>query len=481
MDFNELLKNLKINNVPMSTDIGGKDTSILQQNPLLRGIGSFAINALPAVMMGESGFGLANGIIGATGSANKARINNSIYNSALYNNLTNQQQAQEVAKQYNPDVKVPFFSDAKQYDNWTKTYLPEYQKGTSATNSAKLTQDMLDGKKIDAGAYGYIDPSALKGIADKVYDRNNTLLDNGDFGQAKDASNTLYPKKIKAPQPIGGKTKNIDLFANPTSNMQQVNSFTPTYGNPNALTGGVDETQYPSLQDRALALQNSPYRYTKALKETLDQNPNFSQDAKVKELTAKEKQIGLPYIAPTAQANIRQKEASANLSNVMAGEQPKRTKIMQQGLEFRGRPPAAVLENITQTQSQIGKIDRALKSITGNPRATGLDRGIMPSSILDRVDPKGVNARADLADLSSIVIKDRSGAAVTAAEFPRLRPFLPQTGDTAATVKKKLTRMKEIIQEEANIYQNTLYNSGYNSNYSNNYQMYSNPNIQWDE
>jgi hypothetical protein len=53
-----------------------------------------------------------------------------------------------------------------------------------------------------------------------------------------------------------------------------------------------------------------------------------------------------------------------------------------------------------------------------------------------------------LANLASLEIRDRSGAAVTAAEFPRLKPFIPEVQDDYETVVYKLEQMKRVINDE---------------------------------
>jgi hypothetical protein len=58
--------------------------------------------------------------------------------------------------------------------------------------------------------------------------------------------------------------------------------------------------------------------------------------------------------------------------------------------------------------------------------------------MVTRMDPKGIAARAAVFNLGSLKIHDRSGAAVTASETPRLLPFIPTPGDSAKTVKTKL-------------------------------------------
>jgi hypothetical protein len=71
------------------------------------------------------------------------------------------------------------------------------------------------------------------------------------------------------------------------------------------------------------------------------------------------------------------------------------------------------------------------------------------------MDPKGVDARAEVADIGSLKIHDRSGAAVTISESPRLMPFIPQATDDAVTVQKKLARLRTELHNESQALQTT--------------------------
>ena len=109
-------------------------------------------------------------------------------------------------------------------------------------------------------------------------------------------------------------------------------------------------------------------------------------------------------------------------------------------------PPAVAMTAYTGNRTSIGKIDQALKAIDAYPDATGFLIGNAPNAISSRTDPKGVDARAKIADIGSLLIHDRSGAAVTASETPRLLPFIPQVSDDAATVRTKLRNLRAALQ-----------------------------------
>jgi len=109
--------------------------------------------------------------------------------------------------------------------------------------------------------------------------------------------------------------------------------------------------------------------------------------------------------------------------------------------------PANINLAILANNSSIKNIDETIKSIKANPDAIGV-RGYLPGAILNRADPEGIEARAGVADIGSIILHDRSGAAVTASESPRLMPFIPLPTDNKETAIRKLTRLRNIVEQD---------------------------------
>jgi hypothetical protein len=118
--------------------------------------------------------------------------------------------------------------------------------------------------------------------------------------------------------------------------------------------------------------------------------------------------------------------------------------------------PAAANKSIIENQQNINRVDRALTAVKKNPEAVG-PANMVPGSGLIRqyTNPEGVEARAGVADIGSMVIHDRSGAAVSASEFPRLAPFIPSPNDPPATVQKKLQNFKRVYEEETDLLRQT--------------------------
>ncbi len=113
-------------------------------------------------------------------------------------------------------------------------------------------------------------------------------------------------------------------------------------------------------------------------------------------------------------------------------------------------PPAA-FKAIQENRTALSKVDKAIREATAYPDAFGW-KGFLPDTVLQRTNPQGVRARAAVADIGSLVINQRSGAAVSVAEFPRLAPFIPSVRDDPETVTTKLENMKAelaaMVQED---------------------------------
>jgi hypothetical protein len=99
--------------------------------------------------------------------------------------------------------------------------------------------------------------------------------------------------------------------------------------------------------------------------------------------------------------------------------------------------PANMQKAWLENQNSLTAVERAKAAVDAYPAAFG------PSNVIgdfakQYTDPKGVAARAAVSDIGSLKIHDRSGAAVTAMEFPRLKPFIPNMTDKPEVVKQKL-------------------------------------------
>lgn len=121
---------------------------------------------------------------------------------------------------------------------------------------------------------------------------------------------------------------------------------------------------------------------------------------------------------------------------------------------------AKIRSDVAANRAQIAIIDDAVAELDKHPDAVGLKRGFgelvpglgaLQDAVNQRADTAGVAARASLANIGSMVIKDRSGAAVTVSEYPRLKPFIPTSSDTPQAIRVKLKKLRDAIELETRL------------------------------
>jgi hypothetical protein len=155
-----------------------------------------------------------------------------------------------------------------------------------------------------------------------------------------------------------------------------------------------------------------------------------------------------PVMGPDGQP-VRGKSTEKALPTSAAG------KLMENQQNLRRAEQALALVRGEDIKNEKGEV-----IMRGDPNATGW-KGLIRPVFLNRMDPKGTDTRAAIADLESLVVHDRSGAAVTAAETPRLRPFIPNAADDRVTAEKKLTRFaneyRAMVEEATEFYQSSGY------------------------
>lgn len=154
------------------------------------------------------------------------------------------------------------------------------------------------------------------------------------------------------------------------------------------------------------------------------------------------------------------KQHDETLKAIAAGHDSAKTAVAGMKAGAKGKLPAAIGSKFMENSQNLRMAENALDLIGKHKDATGV-KGYLPDPLLQRMDPSGVDTRAAVANLGSMVIHDRSGAAVTASEFPRLRPFIPSATDAPDVVKKKLTQFvteyKKINQEMTEFYKESGY------------------------
>lgn len=151
-------------------------------------------------------------------------------------------------------------------------------------------------------------------------------------------------------------------------------------------------------------------------------------------------------------ATADEKAAYGIPADVPARRMPNGSVEVVTGVGARQKPiPVKIQDGYISNRTSLRQIQEAIAAIRANPGALGL-KNYMPEAWTQRGDPGGVKTRAPVANIGSLIIHDRSGAAVTAAETPRLKPFVPQVTDTPEAAIDKLEALaREIENRNAEI------------------------------
>ena len=225
---------------------------------------------------------------------------------------------------------------------------------------------------------------------------------------------------------------------------------------------GLSETEKQDMRKAKLAKETSTSAAADSQFERTMTALGLS-DAKKNALRAQllAKEVRVPVAGEgkgKAPSGFRWDASGENLEIIPGGPADKQEKA-------KAIPPQINTAILTNDQS-VRKIQDALTLLDQNKDAVGL-KGNLPQGILNRADVKGIATRAAITDIGSLVLHDRSGAAVTASEEPRLLPFIPGPSDTYEAAKVKLQRMLKYAKEQQDALKQTYSpDNGYKSSIS---------------
>lgn len=126
------------------------------------------------------------------------------------------------------------------------------------------------------------------------------------------------------------------------------------------------------------------------------------------------------------------------------------------GGERGAQLPAPAIEKMIELDDLIGMTKRTRKSLAqavneGN-NVTGRAGGVVPiagwlRNTFRQGGDAGIGVRSELANVSSTIMKMRSGAAVSDQEFARLEPFLASDDDDESVAMVKLRKLATALEE----------------------------------
>lgn len=127
----------------------------------------------------------------------------------------------------------------------------------------------------------------------------------------------------------------------------------------------------------------------------------------------------------------------------IAAEKAAAAKGKAEGSGLKGK----LLDSYIHNDVNINAVDEIIKELAKNPEAVGY-KTLVPHILLNRADPEGTPVRADIANMTSMTIKNRAGTAQTVGEMKNLAPFIPRNGDDYDTVVTKLRGMQKAMRAE---------------------------------
>lgn len=107
---------------------------------------------------------------------------------------------------------------------------------------------------------------------------------------------------------------------------------------------------------------------------------------------------------------------------------------------------AAERKQYTEGKTTLSNIEAGLKALEENPKAYTFAKGLLPSDLTNRIDPKGVATRAQIDNITAVYRKWLTGAQMSDKERKAYERFLPAPTDNYNIVKAKLNGMKGAIE-----------------------------------
>lgn len=159
--------------------------------------------------------------------------------------------------------------------------------------------------------------------------------------------------------------------------------------------------------------------------------------------------------------NIRYQRSPDGQITALAGQSKAQLKAL----------PPKVAAAISTNSASVRNIDAAIALL--NPRnmsnaaqharyAIGPSNHLLPEAMLQTTNPGGVSFRAQIGQIGGIIIKETSGAAVSASEDTRLAKWVPSTTDTPTAALAKLHNLRrELLQKNEGIAQSFGPDQGY--------------------
>ena len=218
--------------------------------------------------------------------------------------------------------------------------------------------------------------------------------------------------------------------------------------------------QAPVKQDMAAALReintNNPYGAGSEYKAALVGNmiPKEITPYEKEQLRLREKELAIQS-ANANRPSFSPIEGSPYALNSRTGEIVT-LKDPVTGQPLAPKAPPHIQNEITAINQQKSAINGVLKNVEENKDAFGAKQGFVEGLPMGgvvqnrKMTPEQVQARANVFNVSSAVIKERAGTAQSASEKETIMKFLPNPLDSADVIMQKMMGFNKYLQDKEN-------------------------------
>jgi hypothetical protein len=218
--------------------------------------------------------------------------------------------------------------------------------------------------------------------------------------------------------------------------------------------------QAPVKQDLSAALReintNNPYGAGSEFKSALVNNmiPKEITPYEKEQLRLREKELAIQS-ANANRPSFSPIEGSPYALNSRTGEIVT-LKDPVTGQPLAPKAPPHIQNEITAINQQKSAINGVLKNVEENKDAFGAKQGFVEGLPMGgvvqnrKMTPEQVQARANVFNVSSAVIKERAGTAQSASEKETIMKFLPNPLDSADVIMQKMMGFNKYLQDKEN-------------------------------
>ena len=372
---------------------------------------------------------------------------------------------------FDPNQQMPdFATQTATVDRQQK--LAEYlRKAAAAAMTQQTNGQMVGGHYVPTSVWEKLAPLVQRFQADQAVnqaDQSQVDLTSAMSKHADQWRNSAFPQAIAAQKGMPpnlvmespeGQAGTPDIPAQPVTLGQVLKKTLAAGGNPLLANDAAAYEKYGTAEVAREDTQQQQ-RDIQAQAQMLAREKNAEQ-AQLRREALTQQATAAEQASLDRNASIEQRgQAAAQHNDLM--RQLSADRLAAKGSTEKPLP-AHLATAFTNNLQGVSQVDSALGLVEKNKDAFGLAKGMLPQAILTRTDPEGVAARAAVADLGSLRIHDRTGAAMTAREEPRLIPFIPSPTDNAETVKTKLKGFKKVYDEMQSNIADFAENQGYKS------------------